>query len=222
LTERVHCACGCGQPADGRSRYRQDHFAVLSAARRRLREARRYAYRRGIDFSLALGHVHALVAEAWPAGEGLALRRLDRRLGFVPGNVALTPATGGRRRELGGARLRRRLERLVARTDVAGGLSVVHLLQQYEAQRGLCALTGRALLASSRLDDPDGIALLRPDVSRGVSQTNVALVVRVAAQVAERWGIEALDRLAHDVMATRRKSQVSYRGNSEGRRSSKG
>lgn len=194
------CACGCGQPTVGRSRYLPQHLAVMVAARRRLRETRRYATKRGIWFDLDLETVHALVASSWPRDAELSLRRMDPQLGFIPGNVTLVPTSGGRRRAPTNARLRRRLERLACRADLAGVVDVHELAEVFVAQEGLCWVSGRPLRPDARLEDPDGIALVLKDTARPASPKNVALVTTAVAHAA-RWGVGELLGLAHDIVA---------------------
>jgi hypothetical protein len=202
LNPRPSCLCGCGEPAVGRSRYAPEHRAILGAARRRLREARSYSYKRGILFDLDLEHVLELVARSWPADEGLALRRLDRSEGFVHGNVELAPVKGGRPRTATVSRLQRRLARLAQRADVAGQLYGDDLARLLARQGGLCAISGRPLQLAARLVDPRGIALLPLDPGQPVAVDNAILVCTSVAQAVGASGVHALVDLARDIVRT--------------------
>ena len=195
-----NCACGCGMSVDGRSRYRQDHLPILVAARRRWREARRNAWRRGYDFDLTLEDVHRLVIQVWPRDEGLALARIDRSRGFVNGNVALTQMRGGRTRRTSNVKLARQFERLARRADVDGRLEVDDIAHVYAAQKACCALSGCFLRPAARLGDPDAMVMIRLDPRRPFCTGNVALVTACVASVVERWGIDRLETMAKGVV----------------------
>jgi hypothetical protein len=209
------CACGCGQLTIGRSRYVAEHFAILVASRRRLRECRRYAYKRGHEFALDLEDVQRLVAKAWPRDADLALRRLDPKQGFTSANVALVPTVGGRRRRPTDYRLKRRLERLAARADLFGFTCTDELAMIFVSQEGYCALSGRRLVPEARLEDPDGIALLRIDPTEPPLAENIILVT-TGVELAARWGIAELRALAHDLVteeARQKKACAQEAGN---------
>lgn len=198
LSSRRPCACGCGQPADGRSRYRGDHHAILVAARRRLRDARRYAERRGHEFSLELKDVLSVVVPLWPADEGLSLRRVDPRRGFTADNIELSPTRGGRERRSTVAQLRRRLERLAQRVDLVGHVDAHDLAQQLVRQDSRCAVTGRLFHVNARLSDPDGLTVILTYPNRPPSPRNILLVTAWTAAAAG-WGLERLVLFARDV-----------------------
>lgn len=200
MSRGERCACGCGEPTLGRSRYVAEHFAILVCARRRLRDSRRYANRRGLEFALDLEDVHRLVAKVWPRDVDLALRRLDPRQGFTPNNVTLIRTVGGRRRGPTTARLRRRLERLAARADLFGVVTTEELAQVFVAQQGFCALSGRRLVCEARLEDPGGMALLRIDPTEPPAADNIILVT-TGVELAARWGVQELRALARDLVA---------------------
>lgn len=185
-----------------------EHFAILVCARRRLRESRRYAHRRGLEFALDLEHVRRLVAKEWPRDVDLALRRIDPRQGFTPENVALVPTVGGRRRGPTTSRLKRRLERLAARADLFGIISTEELAEIFVEQKGYCALSGRRLVCEARLEDPNGIALLRIDPAEPPVAGNVMLVTTGVA-LAARWGIRELRALARDLVAVEARQEKS-------------
>lgn len=189
------CKCGCGQPALGRGRYVPDHFEILVAARRRLREARRNAWRKGVPFHLDLASFVDLVKRAWPKDRGLALQRIDRRLGYVQGNVMLAPVQGGRRSGLTPAKLGRRLQRLANRADLTGRITVAELHAVYATQRGRCAVSGRILKITPALRDPDAVALVLRDPGKPVTPANL-LFVTASVQHAARWGLSAFVDLA--------------------------
>lgn len=195
------CLCACGEAADRRSRYRGDHFRLLVCARRKFRESRRYAARRGFVFRLGLEDVLKLVRDAWPRSDTLALRRRNRRRGFEVDNVELGPQRGGRRRRDTLARLRRRLQRLAQRHGVRTLLQVEDLLRLHAKQDGRCALSGRRLQTHARLGSPDALALIRLDPRKPWSPTNVQLVTACVRHAVERWGVPAVLGLAHDVVA---------------------
>lgn len=189
------CKCGCGQPVPGRGRYVPDHFEILVAARRRLREARRNAWRKGVPFRLDLASIVDLVKGAWPKDRGLALRRIDQRQGYVPDNMKLAPVQGGRPTGLTPAKLRRRLQRLANRADLTGRITVSELHAVYASQRGRCAVSGRTLKITPALRDPDAIALVLRDPGKAIAPANL-LFVTAAVQHAARWGLSAFVDLA--------------------------
>lgn len=180
---------------------------MLVAARRRLRETRRYADRRGIAFDLDLLTVRRMVEQAWPADDGLALTRLDRRGGFSPDNVALVPTRGGRPRRTTNARLRRRFERLAARGDLSGLVSVEDLALLFAAQKARCAISGRILRPGARLSDPDGISVVLANPTRRPSPRNILLVTTCVAELANRWGLDELVALARDIVRAQRRAR---------------
>lgn len=198
LTPRVPCACGCGEPADARSRYRGDHHAILVAARRRLREARRLASRRGHPFALGLEDVHPLVREAWPADEGLALRRIDPADGWVPSNIILSSTRGGRPRTSTQAKLRRRFERLVQRMDLQDldARDLAHLFVQQDAR---CAVSGRLLRTNTGRGDPDSLSVALIDPGQPPTRHNIMLVTAWVAAAARGWGSDRVVEVAQDI-----------------------
>lgn len=221
LTKERRCACGCGTVVPGRALYVPTHRAILIAARRRLREARRAAERRGIHFALDLEDVIALVATAWPADAGLALRRVDRNQGFVRENVELVRARGGRRRGVSRARLERRLERLAMRVDLYGVVTTEELALIFARQAGRCAVSGRVLLPLAGVDDPDGMRLLLINPGSPPSRKNLMFVTALIEHGAARWGLDAFVAHAMDVALAARPTEPTTKRQAKSQRAAR-
>lgn len=193
----LRCACGCGEPPDRGSRYVLEHRKFMTVVNSRFRACRRFAFSHGIEFAITERDIADLIASRWHEMDGVAIRRVDRRRGFVRGNLRL--GRGRRRGPPSPALVRKRLAQFLRRRELAQDLSLVELEGVLRAQQGRCWYSGRALRTDLGTRDRDALAIVRIDRARGYTADNIRLVVRAVA-VAFAWGGAALVALARDVV----------------------
>lgn len=200
------CKCACGEQASGRSRYYDNHGQIMAMARRRYGRIRRRARHYKIEFKLRLKDVRDLIFTLPDMGATCYFERIDRRRGFVPGNVIATQRKGAAAKitppskaktvqiEVIADRLQRLIDVQFGKNDVPP-LSIQDLIDQWEAQDGKCALSGVALQIDRRFY-PDAASITRPNPSEPWSKANFKLVCFCLKVVVDKWGDELLVRMA--------------------------
>lgn len=203
------CACDCGQPAARGSRYAPGHHQFWSIVNRRFRALERYAWLRGITFTITKRNVAELIADCWQSMNGVAIRQIDRRRGLVPGNLRL--GRGRRRRPESDAQVRGRLVKFLRRRAVARDLSLDELERLYRAQRGRCAITGRRLRLGLGTKHPSALTIVAIHPERGFVAPNVKLVIRAVSAIALELGEDYLVEIARAIVevADRRGTRAS-------------
>jgi hypothetical protein len=195
---REPCACGCGEPASRGSKYVKGHYQYWVIVRRRFRACRRYANRHGIDFTVTEQDFSDVIGDAWRALSGVAIRRIDRSVGFIKGNLCL--GKGRRRRPESPDVVLTRLQKFLGRNEVACDLTVAGLETTFHEQRGRCWYTKRPLILNMGVKHPEALAIVKIDRSGGFTQDNIRLVVRALAPMLE-WGYPYFMKLAREAVA---------------------
>lgn len=191
------CACECGEPAARGSKYAVGHFKYWTVIRRRFRALRRYAWSRGIHFTINEHDLADVIGDRWANLVGVAIRRVDPDRGLVPGNLRL--ASARRARPESEISVRRRLAKCLRRREIAKDLTLDELHQVFKAQRGRCWSTGRRLRLKLGTRHPAALAIVKIDPIHGYEPHNIRLVVRAVA-IASLWGEEYLIALARDIV----------------------
>lgn len=200
------CKCACGEQASDRSRYHGNHGQIMAMARRRYGRIRRRARHLKIEFKLRLKDVRDLIFSLPDMGATCYFERIDRRRGFVPGNVIATQRKGESSQitpqspmqtakiEVVADRLQRLIDVEFGKNDVPP-LSIQDLIDAWEEQRGKCAYSGVQLQINRRFY-PDAVAIARPNPSEPWTKTNFKLVCYCLKVVIDKWGPGLLLRMA--------------------------
>lgn len=200
------CKCACGEQTSNRSRYHGNHGQIMAMARRRLGRIRRRARHHKIEFKLRLKDVRDLIFSLPDMGATCYFERIDRRRGFLPGNVIVTQRRGEAtklvpQKPIKVAQIEEIADRLQRLIDVEFGkndvppLSIQDLIDAWESQGGKCALSGVALQVDRRFY-PDAAAISRPNPSEPWSKNNFKFVCYCLKVVIDKWGDGLLLRMA--------------------------
>jgi hypothetical protein len=190
---RKLCACGCGLPVDPGEDFHPFHDVPARRARNKLNATKRYAVRNGITFALTVRDLAPRMI-GLPREASIVIRRRDVREGFEPANILLST------RQLPRHRRHRNLGSFMARLAnsrlLKGRVTAKTLSLTFRRQRGLCALSGRALDLSGTIFERDAPAVLVRQVG------NIELITRSVFTSIANFGYDYFLALAAGVSKT--------------------